>query len=190
MKLVIKPVTTNQEELDAMHRIRHEVFEREHGIALSGLQSFGAANALHLLARVGPGGEPAAALTVVETSGDRSLYERYGLGFGPQARTARYTQLAVREQFRGMSLPLRLIFEAHHRFIAPGGFDHTWLLFNADAAASSSLCRELAFVPSQQVFPSEYGMARTLVRDEALPRAQQAIRQVRQLIELNRGVFR
>lgn len=190
MKLIIKQVTNNSEEIAAMFRIRHEVFEREHGIALAQLQVFDQTNALHLLARAEPGGEPAATLTVVDTSGDHQLHERYGLNFDPQARAARYTQLAVLEQYRGMGLPLRLVFEAHHRFIAPGQFDYSWLLFDAERAAGSSLCRWLAFTPSLHAFPSEYGLSRSLVRDESVLRSKQAIRQVKQCFEQDRGVFR
>lgn len=190
MKLIIKQVTNNSEEMDAMYRIRHEVFEREHGVALAQLQVFDQTNAFHLLARAEPGGKPAATLTVVDTSGNHQLHESYGLKFDPRARAARYTQLAVLEQYRGMGLPLRLVFEAHHRFIVPGQFDYSWLLFDAERAAVSSLCRQFAFTPSLDAFPSEYGLARSLVRDESAPRSRQAVQQVKQYFEQDRSDFR
>jgi hypothetical protein len=177
MEIVIKPATSN-EDIDAMFRIRREVFEREWGIALAQLRTYDETSALHLLARVEPGGNPVAALTVVDTSGDRQLHERYGLSFAPQTRAARYTQLAVLKPYRGLDIPVRMILEAHHRFVVPNRFDYTWLLFDARRAASSSLCQWLAFSASEQAFASEYGFSRLLVRDESAPRCKQALRRV------------
>src|SRR5262245_35760384 len=102
MKLVVNQVTNNSEDLAAMFHIRQEVFERERGIPLAQLQVLDQTNALHLLVREEPSGKPAAALTVVDTSGNHQLHKSYGLNFEPRARAARYTQLAVIEQYRGM----------------------------------------------------------------------------------------
>jgi hypothetical protein len=177
MEIVIKPATSN-EDRDAMFRIRQEVFEREWGISLTQLRAYDETSALHLLALLEPGGYPVAVLTVVDTSGDQQLHESYGLGFAPQTRAARYTQLAVLKPYRGMDIPVRMILEAHHRFVVPSRFDYTWLLFDARRAASSSLCQWLAFSASEQAFASEYGFSRSLVRDESAPRCKQAIRRV------------
>jgi hypothetical protein len=177
MEIVIKPATSN-EDRDAMFRIRQEVFEREWGIALAQLRAYDEMSALHLLALLEPGGDPVAVLTVVDTSGDQQLHESYGLSLAPQTRAARYTQLAVLKPYRGMDIPVRMILEAHHRFVVPSRFDYTWLLFDARHAASSSLCQWLAFSASEQAFASEYGFSRSLVRDESAPRCKQAIRQV------------
>jgi hypothetical protein len=177
MEIVIKPAISN-EERDAMFRIRQEVFEREWGIALTQLRAYDEASALHLLALIEPGEEPVAALTVADTSGDQQLHERCSLSFEPQARSARYTQLAVLKPYRGMDIPVRMILEAHHRIIVPSRFDYTWLLFDARRAASSSLCQWLAFSASEQAFASEYGFSRSLVRDEHATRCKQAIRRV------------
>jgi hypothetical protein len=177
MEIVIKPATSD-EERDAMFCIRQEVFEREWGIALAQLRANDETRALHLLALVEPGEYPVAVLTVVDTSGDQQLHESYRLGFAPQTRAARYTQLAVLKPYRGMDIPVRMILEAHHRFVVPSRFDYTWLLFDARRAASSSLCQWLAFSASEQAFASEYGFSRSLVRDESAPRCKQAIRRV------------
>jgi GNAT superfamily N-acetyltransferase len=176
MEITIKPVAEGEEREALL--LRQEVFERELGLALEPLSLAAQPHALHLLAWAEPGGAPAAALSVVDTSGEQQLYERYGLGFPPQARTARYTQLAVRQSYRGLDLPLRLICEAHRRFVAPGGFAYTWLLFAAGRAAASSFCRRLAFTPSERAFWSEYGLSRSLVRDENAPHARQAMQAV------------
>src|SRR5215510_1650437 len=174
MEIVIKPAISN-EERDAMFRIRQEVFEHEWGIALAQLRAYGE-TALHLLALVEPGEYPVAVLTVVDTSGDQQLHESYGLSFAPQTRAARYTQLAVLKPYRGIDIPVRMILEAHHRFVVPGRIDYTWLLFDARRAASSSLCQWLAFSASEKAFASEYGFSRSLVRDESAARCKQAIR--------------
>src|SRR5215470_11436494 len=177
MEIVIKPATSN-EDRDAMFRIRQEVFEREWGIALAQLRSYDETSALHLLALVEAGGHPVAALTVVDTSADQQLHESYGLGFASHTRAARYTQLAVVKSYRGMDIPVRMILDAHYRFVVPGRFDYTWLLFDARRAASSSLCQWLAFSASERAFASEYGFSRSLVRDESAPRCKHAIRRV------------
>ncbi len=176
MEIVIKPAINN-EERDSMFRVRQEVFEREWGIGLAQLRAYNE-TALHLLALVEPGEYPVAALTVVDTSGDQQLHESYRLGFAPHTRAARYTQLAVLKPYRGMDVPVRMILEAHHRFVVPGRFDYTWLLFDARHAASSSLCQWLAFSASEQAFASEYGFSRSLVRDERTQRCKRAIRRV------------
>jgi hypothetical protein len=177
MEIVIKPAT-GADDRDAMFRIRQEVFEREWGIALAQLRAYDGTSALHLLALVEPGEYPVATLTVVDTSGDQQLHESYGLSFAPQTRAARYTQLAVLKPYRGVDIPVRMILEAHHRFVVPGQFDYTWLLFDARRAASSSLCQWLAFSASEKAFASEYGFSRSLVRDESAARCKQAIRRV------------
>ena len=107
-----------------------------------------------------------AVLTVVDTTGDAMLHERFGLPFSMQHRTARYTQLAVLNPYRGLDIPLQLITEGQRLFVTPGGFEHTWLLFNAERAARSSFCRRLGFQAGSRTYRSEYGRVRVLARDE------------------------
>ena len=182
MQIVIEPVTNNEGEA-AMLRIRQQVFEREMGIPSELLRMPEDARLLHLLARVEPNENPVAALTVIETTGHHQLHQSYGLRFDSGGRVARYTQLAVLKPYRGMNIPLMMMLEAHRRFVAPGQFHFTWLLFDAERAASSSMCRLLAFTPSAQTYRSEYGCSRALVRDERTPRAGQAIRHAEQYLE-------
>lgn len=179
MEIVIE-LAANELDQAAIRRVRQEVFAREMGLALPPLATTDAA--LHLLARAQISGAVVAALSVIETSGDDALHRRYGLDFPSGARVARYTQMAVLRPFRGLSLPLRLILEAHRRFVAPGLFDYTWLLFDAERAASSQLCRQLAFTPSAQIWATEYGRSRTLVRDEAAPPARAAMRRAAEFV--------
>jgi len=180
MEIIIEPAI-GASEMAAIRRVRRHVFAREMGITLPPITADHTA-AFHLLARHGAGGEVVAALSVVETGGDGELHQRYGLDFPPGARVARYTQLAVLRPFRGLGLPLKLILEAHRRFVAPGLFDYTWLLFDAERAASSDLRRRLAFKPGEQVYVTEYGRSRALTRDEASPLARAAIRRAAEFV--------
>jgi hypothetical protein len=187
MEIIIEPAI-NDRELAAIRRVRRRVFAHELGIALPPLAA-GRAGALHLLARVADGGEVVAALSAVETSGDDYLHQRYGLDFPLGARVARYTQLAVLRPYRGLNLPLKLILEAHRRFVAPGRFDYTWLLCDAERAASSNLCQHLAFAPGERVFLTEYGRSRALRRDELAPPARAAIRRAQEFVEQTAFVY-
>jgi hypothetical protein len=138
---------------------------------------------LHLLARNEEGGDPFATLSVVETSEDQDLTDKYGLDFSSGELTARYTQLAVLKSYRGMSIPLMMIMEGHRRFVVPRQIDYTWLLFDAGRAAESSMCRLLSFVPSERVLESEYGSSRALVRHEMSPRSIAANRAAEKFLD-------
>jgi hypothetical protein len=154
------------------------------GITLSPIGNDHAnANAHHLLAYEKVSGEVVAVLSVVETSGDDEIHQRYGLTFPAGVRIARYTQMAVLQPFRGLDLPLKLILEAHHRFVAPSRYDHTWLLFDAERAVSSNLCRWLAFKPGERVYLTEYGCSRVLQRDERTLQAHDAVLRAREFVE-------
>jgi hypothetical protein len=152
------------------------------GLALPALIAPEGVAAAHVIARAEATGAPVAALTVVDTTNETDLCGRYGLCLHPYARTARYTQLAVVKPYRGMNLPLMLMLKAHYHFVVPGGFTHTWLLFDAERAASSSLCARLGFSASERVFHSQFGVDRVLVRDERSAFCEQAIRQTQQYL--------
>jgi hypothetical protein len=179
---MIIEMATCKEDLLSMRRIRQQVFEYEMGLTLPALNVPEGVAAAHVIARVELTGEPVAALTVVNTTGETDLREQYGLHLHPDARTARYMQLAVSKPYRGMNLPLRLILKAHYHFVAPGEFTHTWLLFDAKRAANSSLCARLGFSASERAFRSQYGINRILVRDERSAFCEQAILQTQQYL--------
>jgi hypothetical protein len=179
---MIIQMATSKEDLLSMFRIRQQVFENEMGLTLPALNAPGGGAAAHVIARVELTGEPVATLTVVDTTNEVDLCERYGLHLHPDARAARYTQLAVSKPYRGMNLPLMLILKAHYHFVAPGEFTHTWLLFDAKRAANSSLCARLGFSASESVFHSQFGIDRILVRDERSAFCEQAIRQTQEYL--------
>jgi hypothetical protein len=162
---VIEPVETEEQHAAASY-VRTQVFEHEWGIRLPGLDFSDRERYQQLLARVSLTGEPVGTLTLADTTGQTRLHRQYGLAFEPNARVARYTRLAVIAAYRGLNLPLALVFQANWRFVAPGKFDYTWLLFDASRAESSSFSRLLLFKASSDVLRTEYGLSRVLVRDE------------------------
>src|SRR5438034_4056853 len=123
MKIKIDSVTNKADEATVL-QIRRQVFEREMGITLMRLEGFDNSGALHLLARAEPNGDPIAAMSVVDTSGNDELHQRYELKFDPGVRVARYTQLAVLRPYRGMNIPLMLILDGHRQFILRNHFQH------------------------------------------------------------------
>jgi hypothetical protein len=182
MKIVIEPVNGEEAEA-AMWQVRREVFEREMGIQLAppGLSDRNVV--AHLLARTHPGRRAVGTLSVVDTSGDRRLHDGHNLGFEPGARAARFTHLAVLRPLRGRHIPLMMMLEAHRLFVAPGGYDYTWLLFDAERAPASFLTRLLGFTPKADVFVSEYGRRCPLVRDERAEESRRTIRLAEQFLK-------
>ena len=181
MSISIVPVISREDQ-DAVLHVRHEVFYREMNIPLSRLKLPEDSNAFDLLARDAVTGEPIAALTVLDTTGQQDLYRRYDLRFPAGARTVRYTQFAVSKPYRGLRVSLKLILEGHRLFVEPGEFDYSWLLFNARHASSSYLCRVLEFYPSAVTFPSEMGRSRVLTRNEQMADCKEAIRRAQDFV--------
>jgi GNAT superfamily N-acetyltransferase len=165
MRIFIESVTDSK-ALAAAAEICKRVFERELGVPcmrpVDPLRSFA------LLARLGAGKRPVGTLTVAETSSDCEQHARYGLAFPDSAKVARYTRLAVLPRYRGRGIPLLLMHEARRRFVRPQKVDYTWLLFDADKAAGSTLCTLLDFVPGHDVFATEWGLSRVMVKREQL----------------------
>jgi ribosomal protein S18 acetylase RimI-like enzyme len=188
MKIFIEAVTGAGDE-SAMRRIRRDVFERELGIERVPPDMSDATAVGHILARTHPGGEAVGALSVLDTSGDGRLRDGYNLGFEQGARAARLTHLAVLKPFRGRNVPLMMALEAHRLFIAPGGFDYTWLLFDAERAPASFLSRRLGFTPRAEVFASEYGRRRALVRDERAAESAAALRRAAWFLEQSGALY-
>jgi GNAT superfamily N-acetyltransferase len=163
MNFLIEPVTSVPGKASASY-VREQVFERECGIRLPPLPAREAM--LTLIARSEWDPDPAAVLTVLETTGDEELHRSLGLIFDKETRVARYTQFAVLKPYRGQHLASRLVLEAHRQFVAPRGIDYSWLLFGARQANSSSFCRQLGFIASPETFFTEYGRCRVLTRNE------------------------
>jgi hypothetical protein len=169
MNFLIEPVTSVLAEAAASY-VREQVFEHECGIRVPPLPAREAI--LTLIARSESDPNPAALLTVLETTGDEELHRELGLIFNKDTRVARYTQCAVLKRYRGQHLASRLVLEAHRQFVAPRRIDYTWLLFGAERANSSSFCRHLGFMASPETFFTEYGRCRVLTRNERSAEAE------------------
>ena len=73
-----------------------------------------------------------AGLPVVDTTDDALSHFAYGIPAASIARTAFYGGMAVLPDYRGLSVPIRLIFEAQRLFVRPRGIECTWLLYPAE----------------------------------------------------------
>lgn len=186
MDIFIERVTTGDDR-DAMLEVWAQVFEREMGITLAPGEVADNGRGAHLLARLGPGGPAVGTLSVVDTSDDLRLRESYNLGFDAGTLSARFMHLAVLRPFRGMNIPLMMALEAHRHVIAPGRYDYTWLLFDAERAPMSFLSRRLGFTPKADVFVSEYGSRCPLVRDERAEESARAVRRAEDFISRSRA---
>ena len=173
MDIIIEQIK-NSEDDAAMLEVWKQVFEREMGIVMP--RGSASINTSHWLARLEQGRKPVGTLSVVDTSDQHQLHDSLGLLFDPHARVARFTHLAVLKPYRGRSIPLAMMLEAHRSMIVPGQFDNTWLLFDVEKAANSFLCRQLGFTLLPQTFVSEYGCRCPLVRNERTPEAKRTIR--------------
>jgi GNAT superfamily N-acetyltransferase len=170
MELWIETVTDSRGTA-ASAELCSRVFEYELGLN-SGL-AVDPLRGQALLARLQPNGKPVGTLTVLDTSGDRDLHAKYGLTFRDSDKVARYTRLAVLSPYRGMGISLRLMREARRRFVLPERFDYTWLLFDAERAASSTWNVLLDFIPGDTVFETPWGRTRVMVKRE--PQAGDAV---------------
>jgi hypothetical protein len=167
--IIFEPATTPAMAA-AAHCVREEVFGREWNRSLTRLSS-NPAETITLIARTEKNAHPIAALTVVDTTMDSELHERFALPFESGVRVARYTRLAVLKPYRGLNIPLQFILEARRRFITTANVRYTWLLFDAERAISSKICGLLGFHVSEQTFHTEYGVSRVLWRNESDPEA-------------------
>lgn len=186
MDIVIKRIESSEDNA-AMFEVWKQVFECEMGIVLP--QDGASLKVSHWLARLEQSSEPVGTLSVVDTSDQHELHDSLALGFGPAARVARFTHLAVLRPYRGKNIPLAMMLEAHRSVIVPGQFDYTWLLFDVERAANSFLSRQLGFTLLPQTFVSEYGCRRPLVRNERSRQADRAIRQAQLYLERCGNVY-
>jgi hypothetical protein len=182
VEILIEQVA-GDENTRAMLDVRGEVFEREMGIRLAPGGGREGWKVSHVLALIYPGRRAVGTLSVVDTSGDEALHASHNLCFEPGTRAARFTHLAVLKPFRGMNIPLKMMLKAHRLFVAPRGYDHTWLLFDAERAPTSFLSRLLGFKPKADIFVSEYGCRCPLVRDERAAESAQALLLAEQFLE-------
>jgi hypothetical protein len=178
MKIKLEAVTNIEQEAAAA-RVRREVFGTEWAIELSRIAPNDFSRANQVIARVLPDDQVVATVTILDTTGNHTLHEKYELPFGRFDRVARYTHMAVLKPYRGLNLPLHMLLEARQLYVIPNGFAYTWLLFQADRAMSSRFCTTLGFSAGTRVVYGEQGRSRVLLRNEKSHEAHVADMQTR-----------
>jgi GNAT superfamily N-acetyltransferase len=164
-------VSTNQQWAEVLG-IRTQVFTIENGFSVRPLPGPGERGVWHFLAR--DNRDAIGALTIVDTTGDRQVHQRYRLSFGNNDRVARYAQLAILKAYRKRGIFKMLIESAQSTVIRPNEFSVGWLLYPAAHARSSMLTR-LGFSVEKPLLTTEFGSCHVLTRRESsLPRVSWA----------------
>jgi acyl carrier protein len=161
----IEAATTNRQWAE-MLGIRTQVFTIEYGFSFRPLLEPGRRGVWHFLARDHQ--SAVATLSVVDTTGNRHVHERYGLRFGENQRVARYAQLAILKPYRKRGIFQMLIETAHDRVIVPNRFSVGWLLYPAAHARSSMLTQLLGFTVEAPLLTTNFGGCHALVRRESI----------------------
>ena len=160
----IEIATTNQQWAEILE-IRNEVFANEYGFSVSPLPSPGKTGVWHFLARVDD--RAIGTLSVVDTTKDRQLHQRYCLRFEKSERVARYAQLAILKPYRKCGVFEMLIEKAQNTVIRPNGFTVGWLLYPAGQARSGRLTQSLGFNVQMPLLTTEFGSCYALTRRES-----------------------
>src|SRR5262245_6292287 len=153
----IESATTNGQWAE-MSAVRTQVFGVEHGLSFGPLPGPGDKRAWHFLARDGQ--DAIGALSVLDTTGDSQVHQRYGLTFGEHERVARYAQLAILKPYRKRGIFKMLLDTAQRTVIRPNGFVFGWLLYPAGRVRSSELTQGLGFTASNPLLTTEFGPCR------------------------------
>ncbi len=163
MSIRIEAVTSTS-QWTVMSAIRTQVFAAEYGLSFTRLPGPGWTGVWHFLARDNDDG--IGTLSVVDTTRESSLHQRYRLTYGQSERVARYAQLAILKPYRKRGILQMLVNAAQSAVIRPHGFTIGWLLYPASRAASSVLTQRLGFVAEAPLLATELGNCRALVRRE------------------------
>jgi acyl carrier protein len=160
----IEAATSKQQWAD-MSRIRTQVFATECGLSFEPLPRPGETGVWHFLAR--DNNDAVGTLSVVDTTRDRKLHQRYRLTFEERDRVARYAQLAILKPHRKRGIFKMLIETARTTVIRPNGFAVAWLLFPAAHVRSSMLTECLGFTAETPLLKTEFGSCHALTRRES-----------------------
>jgi hypothetical protein len=174
-------VVGTQQQWEEVSSIRTQVFSNEYGFPFSPLPGPGETGIWHFLARNDQ--DAVGALSVVDTTGNSQLHERYRLSFGNNERVARYAQLAILKPYRKLGIFEMLIETAQRTVIGPGGFHAGWLLYPAARAGSCMLTQSLGFAAEAPLLKTEFGDCHVLVRRESSSRQVNATQDSVSLLE-------
>jgi acyl carrier protein len=159
----IEAVTTNQQWAE-ITEIRHQVFSIECGFLFEPLPGPEETGVWHFLAR--DNGKAIGTLSVVDTTRELQVHQRYRLSFGKNERVARYAQLAILRPYRKHGIPKMLVEAAQRAVIRPHGFAAAWLLYPAAHARSCMLTQCFGFTAEAPLLTTEFGKCHILIRHE------------------------
>jgi acyl carrier protein len=159
----IESATTSQQWAEILS-IRTQVFTVEYGLSIQPLPRPDNAAVWHFLARENH--DAVGALSIVDTTRDRRIHQRYRLSFGNRDRVARYAQLAILKPYRKRGIFEMLIEAAENTVIRANGFTVGWLLYPAANSRSSVLIRQFGFTAHAPLLSTEFGSCHALVRRE------------------------
>jgi len=160
----IEAATTSQQWAEVTG-IRTQVFTMEYGFSFQTLPGPGEKGVWHFLAR--DNHEAVGTLSVVDTTGDRKVHQRYHLNFAENDRVARYSQLAILKAHRKRGIFKMLIDFAQSTVIRTNGFTVGWFLYPAAHARSSVLTESLGFTSQHPLLITEFGRCHVLIRRES-----------------------
>lgn len=163
MNIRIEAVTTHRQWTETSG-IRTQIFTIECGFPFRPLPGPGETGVWHFLAR--DKHDAVGTLSVVDTTGDQDVHQRYRLSFGANNRVARYSQLAILTRYRKRGIMEKLIEAAQSTVIRPNGFAAGWLLYPAVHARSSRRIQSLGFTAETLLLATEFGNCHAWIRRE------------------------
>lgn len=163
-KIRLEAVTTNQQWAE-MLGVRTQVFTIECGFSFKPLPGPGEAGVWHFMAR--DNHDAVGTLSVVDTTKDHQIHQRYKLRFGENDRVARYAQLAILRPYRKRGIFEMLIETAQRTVIHPNAFNYGWLLYPAAHPHSCELTQRFGFTAQAPLLTTEFGKCHVLIRRES-----------------------
>lgn len=160
-------IATTREQWDTICSIRKQVFTSEWGFQYGKLDPPGQPGVWHAIASDSDCGKAVGTLSVVDTTQETGLHNRYHLPFGCNDRSARYAQLAILKPSRKLGILNLLIDAVQDRIVRPNGFDFGWLLYPSASTSASVLSSQLGFLAVSPILNTEFGVCRAFVRRES-----------------------
>ena len=175
----LEAATTDQQWAEMM-AVRTQIFAKECGFSFKALPGPGETGVWHLLVR--DNDHVVGTLSVVETTGDHQVHERYGLQFPDSDRVARYAQLAILKPYRKRGIFEMLMESAQRTVLRPKRFAAGWLLYPASQGSSCRLA-SLGFTAETPLVATDFGICHVLVwRESSFPRVN-SIGRSRRVVE-------
>jgi hypothetical protein len=173
LRFTIDPATCTQ-DMNEIASLREAVFGNLARLARPPLPLLDdKASVMHLVARLKGSSTAVAAVTVIDTTYDAFSRATLGVSMPAGASSALYTSMMVAPEYRGLCLPVRLMFEAKRHYMEPRKIRYTWLLYESERASSTRLCRILNYRVLPKIVRTPGRHYRVLMREEPVRRAEQ-----------------